>query len=147
MLERDVIQAGQTLREWLAVYLDHLRAEAAGRDPGGQLAVNRADLALVQKELAQHKLATLRRQNRPVLELEMVIAKVGRQIASVLEPLPGEIRKVCPEFNAEASKKLQEMLSRARNLAADMSLAALEEDEADVLDDPQDASSLEDDAA
>jgi len=130
LLERGVIQTGQTAGQWLIDYCAHLREQAAGRGADGELAFQRSELARVSRERAEIKLALERKEFAPVSLLAQVLATVGRSIAGVLEPLHVNLHKLCPALTPEDLKLIQLEVSKACDLAVGASLAVL-----DVADD------------
>jgi phage terminase Nu1 subunit (DNA packaging protein) len=143
MLARDVLRPGASVGEWLLAYTSHLREEAAGRGMDGELAFQRSELARVSRERAEIKLALERRDFAPVALLEQVIAKVGRSIVGVLEPLHVNLHKLCPNLTPEDLKLIQMEVSKACDIAATASLAVLD-DPADEAAPPAQTESLED---
>lgn len=126
MASRGVLPAGADAGTWLRAYTAHLREQAAGRD-GGELAKERALLAREQRVEVAMRNAIKRKTYAPVHALEQVLAKVGRQVASILEGLPRQIRLRWPATTAEQLKLITDEITRARNLAAAIQLADLEE--------------------
>lgn len=133
MASRGVLVAGGDAGSWLRAYTAHLREQAAGRD-GGALSEARASLAREQRDEVAMRNAIKRKEYAPVSTLEQVLAKVGRQIADILEGLPRQLRLRWPAVSAEQLKLIAEEIAKARNLAARMSLADLkdEDEEADA---------------
>lgn len=135
LLTRGVLGKGQTARTWLLAYTSHLREQAAGRGADGELAANRAALAATTNERQQIKLKRERGEYAAVALIEMVCAAIGARIASALEPLPGRIKMLLPDMPPERLKDIDGAITDARNLAADVSLAILQEDGAEGADD------------
>jgi phage terminase Nu1 subunit (DNA packaging protein) len=131
MVARGLLQPGQTAGQWLHAYCAHLREQAAGRGADGELAFQRSELARVNRERAEIKLALERRQYAPVAVIEQVLATVGRKIVGVLEPLHVNLHRQCPALTPEDLKIIQTEVSRACDVAASASLAILEVDEAE----------------
>lgn len=129
MVTREVLTPGQTAGQWLHAYCAHLREQAAGRGADGELAFQRSELARVNRERAEIKLALERQQYAPVALIEQVLATVGRGIVGVLEPLHIELHRQCPALTPEDIKHIQTAVSRACDLAASASLALLNVDE------------------
>jgi phage terminase Nu1 subunit (DNA packaging protein) len=126
LLERKVIVPGASAGQWLLDYVAHLREQAAGRGADGELAYQRSELARVNRERAEIKLALERREYAAVALLEQVLATVGRSISGALEPLHVTLHKRCPSLTAEDLKIIQSEVSKACDLAATMSLAVLD---------------------
>jgi hypothetical protein len=127
MISRGVFAAGLPLGNQLQSYCHHLREAAAGREGG--LARERELETKVRRELGEIKLAEARREYAPVAALEQVLAAVGRAVAGHLEPLPGQIHKLCPQLTPEDVARIQAEVSRACDVAAGASLALLIEPE------------------
>lgn len=124
-----VLQRGNTGRQWLQAYCARLREQAAGRDPSGELASERARVARETADKIAMENAVRRRELAPVALIEEVLAKVGRRIASVLEAVPVQLGRRCPELAGPALQLVEAELARARNVAAAVSLASLAEGE------------------
>jgi phage terminase Nu1 subunit (DNA packaging protein) len=129
LLTRGVIAKGQSAATWLLAYTRHLREAAAGRGADGELAANRAAESATRNELLQIKLKRARGEYVEVAALEQVLATIGAQIASRLEPLPARIKTLVPELSNERLKQIEGEITEARNLAASTSLAVLEADD------------------
>jgi len=129
LLERGVLEPGQTAGQWHTAYISHLREQAAGRGADGELAFQRSELARVSRERAEIKLALERKEYAPVALIEQVLATVGRSIAGVLEPLHATLHKLCPALTPEDLKLIQQEVSKACDLAVTASLASLEVEE------------------
>jgi len=140
MISREVLTPGDTARQWLLAYCAHMREQAAGRGADGELAFQRSELARVNRERGEIKLALERKQYAPVALIEQVLATVGRGIVGVLEPLHVNLHRQCPALTPEDLKLIQAEVARACDLAASASLALL-----DVPD--EDAESAGPDAA
>ena len=127
LLTKGTLKAGQPARIWLLAYTRQLREQAAGRGADGELAQNRAALTATNNEMAQIKLKRMRGEFVPVLVIAQVLAHIGTQIASKLEPLPARIKMVCPQLTPDDLKAVETVITEARNLAASASLATLED--------------------
>lgn len=134
LLTRGVLKPNDSLRTWLLAYTKQLREQAAGRGADGELAANRAALTHTNNEMAQIKLKRLRGQFAAVNVIEQILAFVGKQIASALEPLPARIKMLVPQLTPDDVKAIEAAITEVRNKAADMSIATLAEANAD--DDP-----------
>lgn len=131
LLSRGIIKPGQTAGQWLLDYTAHLREQAAGRGMDGELAYQRSELARVNRERAEIKLALERKEYAPVQLLEQVLATVGRSIAGALEPLHSSLAKRCPALTPEDLRHIQIEVSRACDLAATASLEVLDTQQED----------------
>lgn len=132
LLQRGVLVDGAVGEDWLIAYCEHLREIAAGR--GGEEGVRlnlentratirgkNADNA--RKELA---LAEKRRELMPTYLLEEVLAKASSRAGRILDTIPGEVRRRLPQLTSSDIAAVTATVARARNLAAQVSLADLE---------------------
>lgn len=138
LLSRGIIKPGQTAGQWLLDYTSHLREQAAGRGMDGELAYQRSELARVNRERAEIKLALERKEYAPVQLLEQVLATVGRSIAGALEPLHSSLAKRCPALTPEDLRHIQIEVSKACDLAATASLDVLDAQQEDEETEPSD---------
>ncbi len=132
MVTSGVLPANGTVREWLLVYCSRLREVAAGRV--GELSEERARLARAQAENVEMKNAVLRREYAPVTLLEEALGRVSRQMAGILEALPGNLRRRSPLLTAEDIKLVELEIARVRNLAATVTLEDATTDAAEAAD-------------
>jgi terminase small subunit / prophage DNA-packing protein len=134
MVARGLLEKEQTLGQWLLAYCEDMREKAAGRAAAGDLdlATERAALARASREKIDLQNAVTRRELAPVSVLEEVLAKAGARIAGVLDAVPGAIKRRAPELPAEIRMVITTELAKARNIAADLSLDDLVEDDAAV---------------
>lgn len=136
LLTKGVLSKGQSAQTWLHAYVSHLREQAAGRGGDGELAANRAAESATRNELLQIKLKKARGEFAEVAVIEQVLATIGSQIASALEPLPARIKMHHPELSNIALKEIEERITEARNKAAAAGLAVLDaEDTTGDIDD------------
>lgn len=141
LLSRGVIKPGQTAGQWLLDYTSHLREQAAGRGMDGELAYQRSELARVNRERAEIKLALERKEYAPVQLLEQVLATIGRSIAGALEPLHSSLAKRCPALTPEDLRHIQTEVSKACDMAVTASLDVLD---AQSENDDSESSEMED---
>lgn len=129
LVMRGLLARDGTCGAWLLAYCANLREQAAGRAANGDLdlAAERALLAREQRIAQARKNALDRGELAPVDMIETVIARVGRQIAGVLEAVPVELRRRDPGLTAESLAFVEGELTRARNLAAEMTLEFVDE--------------------
>lgn len=125
MVGRGVLQPGQSLKEWTRAYCNHMRGVASGRGSDAELARERAELTRINAQRAGIKLAVEQGEHAPVAAIEQVLASIGRGIAGQLEPLPGTLRKLCPDLTPEALVKVQRAIADACDLAVSASLDML----------------------
>lgn len=124
LMSRGVLREGGSAREWLLAYCGHLRETAAGRLASGglDLATERAALAKAQRERIEMANAVTRREMAPVWVIAEVLARVGRQIASILEALPPAIKRRALSLTPDDLLEIEKEIVRARNLAASIKL-------------------------
>lgn len=117
------------LSTWLKAYTKHLREIAAGRAAGGglDLATERAALARVQRERIEIILAEKRRQLAPVVLITEVLAKAGARVSSILEAIPGQVKRRLPDLPATEIEAIQREIAKARNVCAAIRLEDLDE--------------------
>lgn len=127
MIARNTLARGAPLGEWLLAYCGGLRAVAAGRD--SDLAYERAIDTRVRRERNEIQLELDRKTYAPVPLLDQVLAAVGRKVAGVLDPLPGQISKLSPSLTPEDVVLIQRAVSQACDLAASAALSVLDEPE------------------
>lgn len=130
-------------------YLRKLREEAAGRSAAGDvdLATERALLAKEQRIRVEMQNAVTRKELAPVVLIEEVLAKAGSRAARILDTIPGLVRRRCPELDANTLSAIRDQVAQARNLAAAISLADLDdEDEIPAVEYSADACTDEDEA-
>jgi len=128
---RGVLRDNVTGASWLRAYCEQLREQAAGR--AGTLAENRAALDNERRIEIAMRNAIKRKEFAPVETIAIVLAKVGRQIAGTLEAIGPAIRLRWPDVTSEQLRLIDGEIAKARNLAAQISLDQLadDEDEAD----------------
>ena len=127
MVSRGVLHPGQSVKEWNRAYCNHMRGVASGRGSDAELARERAELTRINAARAQIKLDTETAASAPTASLEQVLASVGRSVAGQLEPLSGQIHKLCPALTPEALVAVQRAIAEACDLAVNASLALLAE--------------------
>lgn len=138
LLTRNILRPGQTGATWLLRYTNHLREQAAGRGADGELAANRAAESATRNDLLQIKLKKARGEFAGVDVISQVLAYIGSQIASKLEPLPARIKMLCPDMLPDDVKAVESAITEARNLAVAASLAMLAEAAKDEDDEVSD---------
>lgn len=141
LVSREVLQRGATARAWLLAYTEHLRETAAGRDPDGLLATERARVAKEQADRLALQNAVTRREYAPVGLLEVVLADVARQIATRLDAVVPQLRKRMSDLPAAALAHISAELAACRELCASANMA-----EADRLQRGEDHDDGDDDA-
>jgi phage terminase Nu1 subunit (DNA packaging protein) len=125
-LAAGVLTPGQTMGQWHADYIEHLREEAAGRGADGELARQRTIATRVARERNEIELAKDRKEFMAVNLIEQVIASVASQIRDHLQGLPPAMKMRCPHLSADDLKIIETCTFEAINLAASMSLASLD---------------------
>ena len=118
---RGVILGGQTGAVWLHSYCEHLREVAAGRTSSGDLDLvqERARLAKEQADKAAMVNAQMRKELAPVVTMSLALAKVGQQIAAILDALPGVCKRRL-NLSVEQIEVIQAEIVKARNMAANI---------------------------
>jgi phage terminase Nu1 subunit (DNA packaging protein) len=127
LLTRGILLAGQPAATWLRAYTKHLREQAAGRGADGELARERARLAREQADRVAMDNAVNRRELAPVSVLELVLAKMAGDVGSLLQGLVPRVRRRV-DLPGEALRILDEEVTKARNRAAAITLADVEEE-------------------
>jgi len=119
-----------TLDDMRFAYIRHLREKAAGREADGSidLATERARLAKAQRERVEMQNALTRRELAPVILIEQVLAKAGSRVAGVLDAIPVMIKRRTPSLSAAVLNLIVVEIARARNIAAAISLADLQDE-------------------
>ena len=140
-MARKVLSAEQTAGQWLLAYCAQLREVAAGRGADGELAFQRSELARVARERNEIQLAKDRREFAAVSLIELVCAHIGRSVAGLLEPLPGEIHKLCPALTPDDVRRIQLTVSKACDIAVSASLTDLDDPDTDQTEQPASADS------
>jgi Phage DNA packaging protein, Nu1 subunit of terminase len=126
-----------SLSAWRIRYLRHLREQAAGRAAAGDLdlAVERARLAKEQADRIAMQNAVTRKELAPTHLIEEVLARAGARAAKLLDTIPGELRRRAASLTADDLGTVAGVIVKARNIAAAVSLADLEDDDqADTTD-------------
>lgn len=124
LVNRGTLRRGDTAGAWLISYCANLREQAAGRASTGDLDLvqERARLAKEQADKVAMGNAVERRELAPVSLMEVILAKLGRQIIGILEALPVELKRNCPHLTADDIKTIQAEIIKARNYAANIEL-------------------------
>lgn len=133
MVKSCVITPGQSAGSWLKDYCAHLREVAAGRLATGDidLSTERALLAKEQRLRIEMQNAVTRKELAPVFLIEEVLAKAGSRAARILDTIPGLIRRRAPDLNADILDAIKAEVAKARNIAAAVSMADLDDIEGD----------------
>lgn len=133
LLRRRVLADGASADEWLLAYCDHLRGIAAGR--GGEasleLSAERARLTKEQADKIEMQNAVMRGELAPSRLIEEVIARAGSRMGRLLDTIPGLLRRRLPQLTADDVAAVALVVTKARNVAASMSLEDIDSD-ADV---------------
>ena len=128
---RGIARRDDPLGAWLRAYISHLREIAAGRATTGNLdlATERARLAAEQADRVAMQNAVARREMAPVQIIAEVLSRVGRQVATILEAIPIQLKRRS-SIGVDDLEYITREIVRARNLAA-----AIELDLSDLGDD------------
>jgi phage terminase Nu1 subunit (DNA packaging protein) len=135
LIGRGILPQGETAGSWLLAYTKHLREQAAGRGADGELARERARLAREQADRVAMENATSRRELAPVSVLELVLAKMAGDVASILQGIVPRVKRRVPTITSEALGVVEDELIKARTRAAGLSLDDID----DAADDEEDA--------
>lgn len=144
-MPRDSIEAAVT---WYEANIDPVRAlgqrvreqpghqagEPAAMPVGGSLAEERAALARAQRERIELQNAVTRGELVPVVALEVVLAKAGAKVAGILDAIPGMLRRRVSTLTAADLALVAAEIAKARNIAAAVTLADLDDAPADDLE-------------
>jgi phage terminase Nu1 subunit (DNA packaging protein) len=136
LVGRGVLDMSAPGHQLLQAYCSHLREQAAGRASIGglDLAGERAGLAKAQRERIEMQNAVTRGELAPVGLIEEVLSKAGGKIAGILDAIPGAVRRRVPSLAADEIKTIATEIARVRNIAAEMSLADLREEDPEQED-------------
>jgi phage terminase Nu1 subunit (DNA packaging protein) len=134
LMDRGVIAAGDTAGAWLRAYCEHLRKVAAGRDPDGDLARERARLAKESADRVAMQNAEKRRELVPIELLTDALASVARQLATRLDTIVPTLRKRVPDLSHDALQLIETTLAEGRALAAGVTLESADDGDDDEDD-------------
>lgn len=126
MQAQGVVRQGDSARVWLLAYCQRLRDAAAGRDPDGELATERARVARATAEKIEMANAVTRREFAPVGLLELVLGEMARQIATRLDALVPLIRRRMPDLPPSVLAQITAEVAACRELCAAANLADAE---------------------
>lgn len=131
LLARGVLTKGASGGQWLKEGYKHIQEIAAGRATRGDLdlATERARLAKEQADKVAMQNAVSRNELAPVYLLEEVLAKAGARASKILDTLPGVIKRREPGLSADTIEAIKRDIAKVRNVAAQISLAQLREEE------------------
>jgi phage terminase Nu1 subunit (DNA packaging protein) len=113
LIAEGVITDKQTLRAWIRTYCERLRETAAGR--GQELTIERAKLARSQRVGQELKNAEVRGELAPIGLLTDVLGLAAAAVASRLNGLKADMRRVCPELPEPAWQAIETAIAQARN--------------------------------
>ena len=124
MVSRGSLKKRDSCGVWIKDYCAYMREQAAGRAGSGDLnlATERAKLAREQRLLTELKRLQVEKEVAPITLMTLGIAKVSAQIAATLEGVPGKIKRACDGIPAAALRVVELEISKARNLAADITV-------------------------
>lgn len=126
LLSRGVLVKGATLGAWLLAYCEHVRAVAAGRDPDGDLARERARVSRATAEKLEMANAVTRKEYAPTQALSLVLAGAARRCSNIMDGIPAQLRLRMPELDAAGLDIVRAELARARSEMASLSLDDIE---------------------
>ena len=124
LVSRGTLQRGGTAGQWLRAYCSNLREQAAGRASMGDLDLvqERARLAKEQADRVAMANQQERRELAPVGLMEVAIARVGRQIAGILEAIPVQLKRSSANITPDDLRIITAEIIKARNMAAALEL-------------------------
>lgn len=117
---------GQTYREWLLWYTDHLRRGAAGRgneDDESNLTAARARLAAEQADRVSMDNAVRRSELAPRALLESTLADAARQVVAVLDGVPAQVKRASAGIKSRELDIVKREIDKARAAIAGIRLA------------------------
>ena len=125
MISRGVIDRGESAATWLLKCFANQREVSAGRQGDGELDLveERARLASEQADKVAMQNAVTRQELAPVHTIEDVLTKAGAKVSGILEAIPGAIRRRVPALKAPEMDLIEREISKARNIAASVSLS------------------------
>lgn len=134
---REVLVEGEPLQAWMLAYCEHLRNMAAGRgsDNSLVLAAERARLAREQADKVAMQNAVTRGELAPAHLIEEVLSKAGARAARILDTIPGLVKRRVPQLSSDDIAAVSAAVAKARNIAADVSLRDLDDDEEEQVPD------------
>ena len=137
MLTDGVLSGSASVGVWLREYCSHMREVAAGRVAAGDLdlATERAGLARAQREKIEMQNQVTRKELAPSYLLEEILAKAGARAAAILDTIPGMIKRRVPSLTADDVSAIAREVAKARNIAAGVSLASLDDEPEAAADD------------
>lgn len=115
LLDEGTLVRDQTAHQWLVAYVERLRDQAAGRDPNGELAAARTDLARQQALGQRLKNATTQGEFASIGLLADILGTASAALGERLEALPPRIKIACPELSDGARAILESTIATARN--------------------------------
>lgn len=124
MVSRGILDLGQPLGVCLIAYCAHIREQAAGRDPDGELAAARTRVSNEQADRLAMANAITRGEYLPVALIEDVLSRVARQLGAIFDSLVPELRKDCPALAGEPLRIVEAKMVRVRELAAGIAIDA-----------------------
>jgi len=126
-----------TLSDIRIRYIRRLREEAAGRASGGEfdLTNERARLAKEQADKIAMANAVTRNELAPRALLVLVLARTAPKICSILDALPGALKRRVPMLDQTAISLIESEISKTRNEIAAMKLSDVVAGEGDDDDD------------
>ena len=136
---RDVLRKGDTARAWLLAYCEQLRAVAAGRDPDGELATERARVSRATADKIEMANAITRREYAPVSVLEVVLGDVARRVSTRLDAMVPQIKRRLPDINASALAMIAAEVAECRAICAAVNIADADRIDAADEDEPAEA--------
>lgn len=117
LISEGVLPREASAGEWLSVYCERLREQAAGRASAGplDLAQERAALAREQRMGQAIKNAVARREYAPVGVLSDILGMAASAVVDRFDQLEGLLSKAAPDLPDEAKTVVMKVIASARN--------------------------------
>jgi len=113
-----------TYQQWLNIYCERLREEAAGRSGEDQVCLTRerARLTKGQADKVERENAIENELKRDVSVLTEVLAQMSTKIAGKLEAIPVRIKREAGDVPREALEIIEQVIVDVRNIAYSIEL-------------------------
>lgn len=114
LLARGVLRPGETAQAWLRDYRRHLEFQASRRDPGGDLAIERARLARSQRIGQDIRNRRALAEYAPVPLLEAILRMVSDEGLRWLDRIAADAKGATPDLPAPAQRAIDAACASAR---------------------------------
>jgi phage terminase Nu1 subunit (DNA packaging protein) len=117
LISEGILTRDATLGDWLLLYCERLREQAAGRLSGGQASLmqERAALTRSQREEQDRKNAVARGEYAPIGLLADVLGAASAAVVDRVDLIDSALRKACPDLPESARAAVQTVIASARN--------------------------------